>query len=354
MVLSHKAIAIHFGEGDFQMSRISIVMSFFNESAFIVEAIDSVLAQTYRDWQLVLVDDGSSDGSGAIARAFAARHRDRMRYVEHPGHANRGTSASRNLGLLHSDGDMIAFLDADDVYLPERLQRHVTLLESMPEVDMVQSNALRWFAWADPGLPDIVGPVPSGVGTIVQAPEMLRQSLQQDPEAGWFPCTCSVTIRRSAIAKVGGFEEDFFRLCEDWAFWQKIYLHGNVYVTGDVVARYRKHCGSVLHRAANDWTSVLGERYYAHLAYLRWLNVYLERHGADRKILRLVRRKLWPDGSRFLHGTLGLPPALGLTLRTAASRLTSRLRAATHDTIDRTNAGLQPMLGSTRRSRDRR
>jgi len=335
------------------MPRISIVMSIFNDSAFIAEAIDSVLAQSFSDWELILVDDGSTDGSSAIARAFAARHPDRLRYLEHSAHANRGTSASRNLGIAQSSGEFIAFLDSDDVYLPERLERHVALLESRPEIDMVQSNTLRWYTWDSSELPDIVGTVPAIAGGVAAPAELLRQSLRQNPESGWFPCTCSVTLRRSTITKVGGFEEEFFTLCEDWAFWQKIYLHGNICVTEDVVARYRKHSGSVLHRAASDRTSILGERYHAHLAYLRWLYRYLERHGADRKTMRLVRRKLWPDGSSFFRKTLGLPPALGLTIRTTARRVKDRVRAAAHDAVRHTGTGLQGSLHSRPGARDR-
>lgn len=336
------------------MPRVSVVMSFFNESAFIAEAIESVLAQTYSDWELILVDDGSTDGSSAIARAFTARHPDRLRYFDHPGHANRGTSASRNCGIAHSGGEFIAFLDSDDVYLPQRLALHMSLLEFRPDIDMVQSNTLRWYTWGSSGLPDIVGTVPAIAGGIAPPGAMLRDSLRQDPESGWFPCTCSVTLRRSVVIKVGGFEEEFLTLCEDWAFWQKIYLHGNIRVTEDVVARYRKHSGSVLHRAADDRKSILGERYHAHLAYLRWLERYLTRHGADRKTMALVHRRLWPEGSSFFRETLGLPPALGLTVRTATGRIRGRARKAARDAVRQIGSALQGSRPSGTGARGRR
>ena len=78
--------------------RVSIVTPFLNAGPFIAEAIDSVLAQSFRDWELLLVDDGSSDGSTAIAHAFAAAHPERIRYLCHDGRVNKGASASRNLG----------------------------------------------------------------------------------------------------------------------------------------------------------------------------------------------------------------------------------------------------------------
>ena len=78
--------------------RVSIVLPFFTSSRFMRECIDAVLAQTYADWELVLVDDGSNDDSSAIAREYVERVPNRVRCIEHPGRENRGISASRNLG----------------------------------------------------------------------------------------------------------------------------------------------------------------------------------------------------------------------------------------------------------------
>src|SRR4051812_27035882 len=109
---------------------VSVITIFLDGERFLAEAVDSLLAQTYADWELLLVDDGSSDGSTAIARAYAAGRPERIRYLEHEGHANLGMSASRNLGLQHARGEYVAFLDADDVYRPEKLERQVALLQA--------------------------------------------------------------------------------------------------------------------------------------------------------------------------------------------------------------------------------
>src|SRR4051812_22103421 len=100
---------------------VSAIIIFLNAERFLSEAVESVIAQTHKDWELLLVDDGSADGSTTLAQGFAARHPDRVRYLEHPAHQNRGMSASRNLGLANSTGDHVAFLDADDVWLPHKL-----------------------------------------------------------------------------------------------------------------------------------------------------------------------------------------------------------------------------------------
>jgi glycosyltransferase involved in cell wall biosynthesis len=97
---------------------VSVIIIFLDEERFIQEAIESVFAQTYSHWELLLVDDGSKDASTQIARRCAETNPGRVRYLEHEDHRNRGMSASRNLGLQHAKGDFIAFLDADDVWLP--------------------------------------------------------------------------------------------------------------------------------------------------------------------------------------------------------------------------------------------
>ncbi|MBA2318870.1 MAG: glycosyltransferase family 2 protein [Euzebyales bacterium] len=100
---------------------VSVVLIFYNDERFLPEAIESVLGQTYRDFELILADDGSTDGSTALARSYAQADPERVRYVEHPGHANHGISAARNLGIADVRGRFVAFLDSDDVWEPEKL-----------------------------------------------------------------------------------------------------------------------------------------------------------------------------------------------------------------------------------------
>src|SRR5215470_3934185 len=101
---------------------VSVVTIFLNAERFIEGALESVFAQTYESWELLLVDDGSTDGSTAIARRFADRNPERVRYIEHAGHVNRGMSASRNAGACAARGIYVAFLDADDVWLSHKLE----------------------------------------------------------------------------------------------------------------------------------------------------------------------------------------------------------------------------------------
>ena len=100
---------------------VSVVTIFFNGERFLADAIESVLAQRFDRWELLLVDDGSTDGSTAIARGYASAHPDRIRYLEHDQHANLGMSPSRNVGIRASSAPYVAFIDADDVWLPAKL-----------------------------------------------------------------------------------------------------------------------------------------------------------------------------------------------------------------------------------------
>src|SRR5215510_12099685 len=126
---------------------VSAIIIFLNEEKFLQEAIESVFAQTYDQWELLLVDDGSTDASTAIARRYAEQYPEKVRYLEHVGHQNRGMSAARNLGVRNAKGEYIAFLDADDVWLPLKLEQQVAILNSQPEAAMVYGNTLYWYSW---------------------------------------------------------------------------------------------------------------------------------------------------------------------------------------------------------------
>src|SRR5437773_4242914 len=93
---------------------VSVIIIFLNAEKFIEEAIESVLAQTYDHWELLLVDDGSIDSSTEIALRYAEQYPGKVNYLEHEGHQNRGMSASCNLGIRNTKGEYIAFLDVDD------------------------------------------------------------------------------------------------------------------------------------------------------------------------------------------------------------------------------------------------
>jgi glycosyltransferase involved in cell wall biosynthesis len=126
---------------------VSVIIIFLNAEQFLEEAVASVFAQTYDNWELFLVDDGSWDSSSALARRYAKDCPGKVHYFEHDGHQNRGMSASRNMGIQNAMGEYIAFLDADDVWLPRKLEQQVALLEAQPEAGMVYRTQEDWYSW---------------------------------------------------------------------------------------------------------------------------------------------------------------------------------------------------------------
>ena len=265
---------------------VSVIVIFLNAEEFIQEAIESVLAQTYKHWELLLVDDGSTDESRDIALRCTERHPEKVRYLEHAGHENRGMSVSRNLGIANATGEYIAFLDADDVWLPHKLQHQVSVLESQPRAAMVYGPTQWWYSWsgnAHDRQRDYIHDVGVQPNTLLQPPALLTQFLRV-PEMS--PCTCSALMRRKVVEQVGGFEERFRGLYEDQAFFAKVSLAAPVFVTSQCSARYRQHANSncstthIQHSAARS-------------AFLRWLADYISKQYNVRRRRRL-RTGFWP------------------------------------------------------------
>jgi glycosyltransferase involved in cell wall biosynthesis len=257
---------------------VSAIIIFFDAERWLAEAIDSVRAQTLANWELLLVDDGSGDGGSALARAEAARAPDRVRYLQHPGHQNRGMSAARNLGLRHARGQSLAFCDADDIWLPDKLTRQQGLLVAHPEAGMVASAMEHWYSWTGVAADRARDHVPlSGLPpeTLLRPPELLLRMLRNEMRS---PGTCSVLVRRSVATAVGGFEPRFRGMYEDQAFLAKVSLTSPVVVTDDVVARYRQHPASAYARARAAGVAADAER-----TYLEWLaRAVFRRHGRQR------------------------------------------------------------------------
>src|SRR5262245_51206234 len=128
---------------------VSAIIIFFNAEKYFQEAIESVFAQTYAHWDLLLVDDGSTDGSTEIAVRYANRHPGKVRYMEHAGHQNRGMSATRNLGFRAARGEFVALLDADDVWLPSKLEQQVAVLTEHPAAGMIYAPTQYWYSWTN-------------------------------------------------------------------------------------------------------------------------------------------------------------------------------------------------------------
>ena len=245
------------------MTRVSVVITFLNSERFLAEAIESVRSQTFRDWELLLVDDGSQDGSRQIAQRF---ENSRIRLLSHPHRENRGISASRNLGVRHATGELIALLDSDDVWEPGKLTSQIALLDRHPEAAMIYSSAVRWYSWDRGKVPDEVI-WNTEKNRLIPPPEVVGNYLRNQSLA---PCTCTALIRRTAYELAAGFDEGFHDLYDDQVFFAKLLLQHPAYVMRKPTARYRQHDRSTCAQAREAGTEAVVRR-----RFLTWLLAYL-------------------------------------------------------------------------------
>jgi glycosyltransferase involved in cell wall biosynthesis len=254
-------------------SLVSTVIIFLNAEKFIQEAIQSVFAQIYNNWELLLVDDGSTDGSSQIALRYAEQYPEKVRYLEHPGHQNRGMSASRNLGISQAKGEYIALLDSDDVWLPHKLQQQVAIMDSYPETGMVYGLSQFWHSWTgnpEDSQRDYVLELGVQPDTLFKPPTLL--TLLYPLGTAYAPCPSDLLLRREMTQRIGGFEDSFrgvYQMFEDQAFLSKVYLKEPVFVANECWDRYRQHpdqCVSVVEKA--------GQHHSVRLFFLNWLEEY--------------------------------------------------------------------------------
>lgn len=273
---------------------VSIITPFFNAEPYFEEAIESVVAQTYDNWELLLVDDGSTDGSTAISQSYAKQYPGKIIYLEHEGHQNKGKSTSRNLGICEAKGKYIALLDADDVYLPQKLEKQVAILEAQPEAGMVYGPTLYWYSWTGQlkdRWRDRVGRLGVKSNTLIQPPHLLTLYLKN---GGTIPCTCGLLVHKALAMEVELFDENIQHLHEDQVFLAKICLKTSIWVEPGCWAKYRQH------EASTCYTAVRSGEYHpiklnpARLAYLKWLGAYLKlKSVTDAYLLKAYQQAVW-------------------------------------------------------------
>lgn len=314
---------------------VSVIIIFFDALPYLSEAIESVLGQTLPDWELLLVDDGSSDGSSELAREYAGGRAGQITYLAHPRHQNLGMSASRNLGLHNARGRFVAFLDADDVYLPDRLRRHVDILERNPGIDMVQSELIHWYSWESAGRrrdDDYVRPF-LGVGDrILEPPEGLMILLAAPLYSAGM---CNITVRTAVAIELGGFEPEFRAMYEDQVFLSKIYLNRVTYVLQAYLARYRRHSRSWVRRAKESGGFVDGMSNPATHVFHAWLVNYVGGQPAPHPVLLELLGPL--QSAQAKHGTDAEPTQTARFVSSAKRLLPAMLPRALHRQLLRWN-----------------
>lgn len=274
---------------------ISVIISFLNEEVFLSEAVESVINQEYSNWELILVDDGSSDNSTQIAKDYAYRYQGNIKYTEHKEHINKGLSASRNQGISIAKGELIAFLDADDIWFPDKLNVQVTLMSENPKAAMLCEACEYWYSWNDKTKQDItveigeVGDKSLKKSDKIFNPPALAEMLYPLAK-GTAPTPSGIMARKSVLEKHSGFEEQFTGMYEDQAFLLKIYLNESVYVSSLCHHRYRQRKESICHTVNSQ-----GKYHVWRQFFLEWLQQYMrQNYISHKKTWKLLNRALEP------------------------------------------------------------
>jgi glycosyltransferase involved in cell wall biosynthesis len=206
------------------MPTVSVIVPTYNTIAYLPDAIESILKQTFEDFEILLVNDGSTDSTAQWAEKLTDP---RIRYIEQK---NQGLSAARNTGIDLAQGRYIGLLDADDLWEPTKLEKQVALLDANPDIGMVHS----WVTFMD-GQGRSTGRIWK-----TQAEGMaLSQLLHRNDVA-----VLSVLVRRECFAKVGGFDPKL-RSLEDWDMWLRLAVDYPIAVIKEPLAYYRQLPGSM-------------------------------------------------------------------------------------------------------------
>jgi hypothetical protein len=202
---------------------------------------------------------------------------------------------SRNLGLREARAEYLTFLDGDDVFRREKVERQSAILSEHPFVAMVYGPTLYWRDW--PGAPS--GTARNSMGTLgvnpdrVYAPPELMKLYLQD--GGAVPCICGLTVRRSVALEIGGFDERIHHMYEDQVFLAKVCLRYPVFVESGCWDQYRQHPQSTSHQAIASGTYHPSRPNASQEAFLTWLEEHLRLMGTqDVELAALLKQVLWP------------------------------------------------------------
>lgn len=253
------------------------------------EAIESIIHQTYTNWELLLVDDGSESHSSQLAIAYSNRYPHKIKYLEHQQHENCGASASRQLGINSSKGVYIALLDSDDVWLTNKLEEQIAILENEEAAGALYGNTMYWYSWtglAADSKRDMIPPLGVPANTMIQPPTLLPLYLTGKAAV---PCTCSLLVRRIVLDQFGGFESSFRVVYTDQVLYAKLALNVPIFVAGKCWDWYRQHQESSIATAKK-----IDQLTNSRITFLNWLNDYVETHDIkDLRVRKAIKRELW-------------------------------------------------------------
>ncbi|MEO8692369.1 MAG: glycosyltransferase family 2 protein [Acidimicrobiales bacterium] len=247
---------------------VSVVVAFFDEEPYLATAIDTVLRQSVVDWELLLVDDGSRDGSAAIADAAAASD-PRVRVLRHPGGVNAGLPASRNLGLAAARARYLCYLDADDAWVPEKLARQMAMMVANPSAAIVCGAS--WRQPIDPGVPARLAVVSRRAPRLLrrgQFPRLMVRGVVRTPPPS------DVMYRTHALRQAGGVPAGP-NMHEDQRTFIAVTLRSRAMVSAEALTIYTVRSDSVYGSQLSDPMQQVRQ----HAVFEAWVTAYGLRQG---------------------------------------------------------------------------
>lgn len=212
------------------VATVDVIIPAFNAARYLPLALESVSSQTFDDWHIVLVNDGSTDATDEVVAPFLERFGSKITYIKQK---NRGLPASRNTAIRSSDSEFIALLDADDVWMPNRLTESVAVLKAQKDVGLTY------------GLVTLINPegctIETWSGNRGNAEGQIASQIYMRKIE--LPCP-TVTFRRKCVDDIGFFDETM-RATEDRDLWLRIALHYSVAFIPVILASYRVSPGSM-------------------------------------------------------------------------------------------------------------
>lgn len=268
-------------------SLVSIIMPSYNTAPYIAESINSVIAQTYTDWELIIVDDASTDSTDDVVGKFTelaevnsngchperplepqaiggvegSSLEKRIRYLKND--RNRGAAYSRNRALREAKGRWIAFLDSDDIWTPDKLEKQIAFMTK----NGYAFSYTRYEEMDENGTP---------TGTIVSGPKRITKTGMYNY---CWPGCLTVMYDREVVGNVQIAE---IQKNNDYAMWLKICRKADCYLLDENLARYRKRGGSITHACHPERSEAKSKDLSRHLSLIKWhYKLYREAEGMN-------------------------------------------------------------------------
>ncbi|HDY68105.1 MAG TPA: glycosyltransferase [Candidatus Scalindua sp.] len=226
---------------------VSINMCVLNGENYIREALESIVAQTYNDWELIIINDGSSDSTESIILEF----KNKGYPIIYQYQENKGLGASRNEALKLSHGEYIAFIDHDDIWFPEKLEKQVPLFKKKPEVGLVFSDTI-FFNYRGDQL------------QLYKKYKPPRGNVFKELLTNYFLSLETVVIRKKSLDAMDQWFDDRFNLTEEGDFFRRLAYDWELDYVDEPLAKYRRHNESLSFKRQDLWpkeTEIMVEKF---------------------------------------------------------------------------------------------